>query len=348
MDYQKPEEFNPHMYHEYLLANQRKLLAFSEDVEYNLWRKQVKEKLTELLGHNPERVEPNLRIEWVKEHETFTETRFLFDSAPMTTVPCHLWVPHAAKKPCPVVICLQGHSSGMHISMGRAIFEKDDKLIGGGDRDFAVQIVKQGYAALVVEQRGFGERRSEKAFRRVPDGGCTCHVPSTTALMLGRTMIGERVWDISRLIDIIPEFPDLDPERIGCMGNSGGGTATYYAACMEERIKIAMPSCSVCSWDQSVGVLHHCICNFIPRIAEYFDMGDISCLVAPRKLVVVAGEKDVGFLLPGSLDAYSTIEKVFAKAGCPENCRFVLGKEGHRFYAEPAWPVFRELSGWND
>ena len=346
MSYQQPEQLSPHMYHEYLLKNQKKQLAYTDDVDFEQWRGQVREKLAELLGHTPERVPANVRIEWEKEHETFTETRFVFDSAPMTSVPCHLLVPKAVKKPCPVVICLQGHSSGMHISLARAKFENDEKLIAGGDRDFALQAVRQGYAALVMEQRGFGERRSEKKFRRAPDGATTCDVPSSVALLLGRTMIGERVWDICRLIDVISEFPQLDPERIGCMGNSGGGTATYYAACMDERIKIAMPSCSVCSLDQSIGIMRHCICNFIPRMAEYFDMGDLSCLIAPRKLVVVAGEKDVGFLLPGTLDAFGVIQKVYDKADYPENCRLVLGPEGHRFYGDLSWPVFRELSGW--
>jgi len=337
------EEYSPHLYHEYLLNNQKRSLAFDETVDYDSWRAAVKEKLTELLGHMPERVPANVRIDWVQEQETYTETRFCYDSAPRTSVPCYLLVPHEAKKPCPVVICLQGHSTGMHISMGRAKVEGDETVIHGGDRDFALQIVKEGYAALVLEQRGFGERRSVREV-----GKPTCDVAASTAMLLGRTMIGERVWDVSRAIDALEAFPELDLDRVGCMGNSGGGTATYYAACMDERIKIAMPSCSVCSFNQSIGIMRHCICNFIPRMAEYLDMGDISCLIAPRKLVVVAGKKDKGFLLPGTMDAYSVIEKVYAKAGCPENCKLVLEEGGHRFYADAAWPVFRELSGWQE
>ena len=60
------------------------------------------------------------------------------------------------------------------------------------------------------------------------------------------------------------------------MGNSGGGTATYYAACLDERISLAMPSCAVCSWDQSIAVKRHCACNYVPYIANYFDMGDMG------------------------------------------------------------------------
>lgn len=339
-------EFSPDNYHEYLLRNRRPLLAFDQNADFDTWRTKVKEKLSELLGDMPEeRVPLNVRIEWEKEHDEFIEKRFIYDTEPFTSVPCHLLIPKNAKKPCPVVICLQGHSTGMHVSLGRKKYERDEHEVGKWDRDFALQTVKEGYAALVMEQRGFGERISEKidlTWYRT-----TCHQPAMVSLLLGRTLIGERVWDISRAIDALNEFEEIDTERLACMGNSGGGTATYYAACMDERIKIAMPSCSVCTFIESIGIMRHCTCNYIPSMAKYFDMGELACLIAPRKLIVVAGKQDVGFYLKGSQDAYDTIEKIYDKAGCADNCRLVLGEEGHRFYADPSWKVFKELSGWD-
>jgi len=291
------KEFSPDLYNEYLLRNRKPKLAFDEQADYEAWRQQVKEKLTELLGDMPEEKVPlNVRVEWEKEHDTFIEKRIIFDTEPFASVPCHLWVPKAAKKPCPAVICLQGHSTGMHISMGRAIYEEDKELISGGDRDFAPQIVKEGYAALVLEQRAFGERCSEKV-----NTSTTCVHPAMVSLLVGRTLLGGRVWDVSRAIDVLETLPEIDNDRIACMGNSGGGTATYYAACMDERIKIAMPSCAVCTFEQSIGIMRHCDCNYLPGMQKYFDMGEISCLIAPRKLVVVNGKEDNGGLLSSLL-----------------------------------------------
>lgn len=339
-------KFSPDNYHEYLLKTRKPLLSFDESNDYETWRKAVKEKLTELLGDMPEEKVPiNICIEYEKEHDSFIERRFTFDTEPYMSVPCHLLIPKDAKKPCPVIICLQGHSTGMHISLGRQIYEKDVDYVGK-DYDYAIQAVNEGYAALVMEQRGFGERISEKFISRNPYYRTTCYQPAMVGMLLGRTLIGERVWDISRAIDALSEFDEIDIQKIACMGNSGGGTATYYAACMDERIKIAMPSCMVCTFAQSIGIMYHCSCNYIPRMGKYFDMGEISALIAPRKLIVVAGEKDPGFLIDGAKEAYRTIEKIYRKAGCPENCKFVVGNEGHRFYANPSWNVFRELSGW--
>lgn len=333
------DKISSELCHSKIIEANKPALTFDESCDFESWKEEVREKLTELIGMDemPQNKVPlNVRIEWEEEHEDFIEKRILFDSEEYVTVPCHLWIPKNVKKPCPVVICLQGHSTGMHISMGRAKYEGDENSIAGGDRDFAKQIIKEGYAALVMEQRAFGERSAKWGCQR------TAH----TALLLGRTLLGERVWDVSCAIDMLETMDEIDKDKIGCMGNSGGGTATYYAACFEDRIKIAMPSCSVCTFDKSIAAMRHCVCNYIPKMLKYFDIQDIACLIAPKKLVVVAGKEDNGFLLEGSLRAYDTIEKIYKKAGCADNCRFVLGPEGHRFYADPSWKVFKELSGW--
>lgn len=226
--------------------------------------------------------------------------------------------------------------------MGRSIYDGDDELISGGDRDFAKQIVKEGYAALVLEQRGFGERKSEAFLKFEPKADTTCWHVAMTAILMGRTLIGERVWDISRAIDMLCTLPYIDSEKIAVMGNSGGGTATYYAACMDERIKVVMPSCSVCTYEDSIIAGRHCTCNYIPNIAKYVDMGDLACLIAPRPLIVVAGEKDHGFHIEGTKKAYDTIQKIYSRMGAKDNCRLVIGPEGHRFYADQSWPVFNE------
>ena len=332
--------------HEMIMQARKPLLAYDESCDYENWRGQVKAKLLELLGDMPERADLNLQIEWEQEYDTFKEYRLVFCSEEYVFVPCHLWIPKKANKPCPVVLCLQGHSTGMHISMGRFVYEGDEELASNGDRDFAKQIVQEGYAALVVEQRGFGERKSERELKIRPDAGCTCAHPALVAMLMGRTLLGERVWDISRAIDVLENFPEIDMERVAVMGNSGGGTATYYAACLDERIKVAMPSCSVCTYKRSITAKKHCACNYIPGAAKYFDMGELSCLIAPRKLIVVAGEQDNGFFIDGVRDAYATVEKVYEKAGAARNCQFVVGSEGHRFYAEQSWPAFKALSGW--
>ena len=121
------------------------------------WRVAAKNKLAQLLGMDKfERVNPEFNVEYQKKIDGATEIRFTYQSEAGYRVPCHLLLPDGIEKP-PLMICLQGHSKGMHISLGRPKFEGDEKSISEGDRDFCVRAVKEGFAAISLEQRNFGE-----------------------------------------------------------------------------------------------------------------------------------------------------------------------------------------------
>ena len=336
--------FSPHRCHQRLLDAARPALAYAPGVDCAAWRTALGEKLRELVGLMPRRLPLRLRMEERQEQEGYWERRFVFRAEVGAAVPCHLLVPKRARRPPPVMICLQGHSTGMHISLGRPRYQGDEASIEGG-RDFARQAVQEGFAALVLEQRCFGERRDARP-RWARQIKHTCTHAAMAALLLGRTMIGERVWDVCRAIDTLAEFPEVDSSRVACMGNSGGGTITYYAACLEPRIGAAMPSCAVCTYRDSIGRIDHCVDNYLPGALRYFEMGDLAGLIAPRPLVVVAGQHDGIFPLPGVEASFHTIQQVYQAAGQPGRCRLVVGPEGHRFYPEQAWPVFREVAGW--
>ena len=106
-----------------------------------------------------------------------------------------------------------------------------------------------------------------------------------------------------------------------------------------------MPSCAVCSFKESIQALVHCTCNYIPNVSKYMDMGDMAAMIAPRKLVVIAGRHDTGFRYPGVLDVYDTIEKIYKSAGVPGNCALATGAQGHRYYKKEAWEAFEAVGG---
>lgn len=308
--------------------------------DFDAWRKTAREKLCSLLGMDKfTKVDPLLEIAFEEKIEGATEIRFTFQSEEGYRVPCHLWLPDGVEKP-PVMICLQGHSTGMHISLGRPKFEGDEEMISGGDRDFCVRTVKEGFAAISLEMRDFGET--------VEGGkGPKCLSPSMTALLFGRTTIGERVWDLSRLIDVLEEsFADkVDVNTICCMGNSGGGTATVYVSALEDRIKLAMPSCAMCTFRDSIGAMPHCACNYVPGIANVFDMGDLMAMAYPKYYVQVSGKEDPIFPLFGAKEVFEKGKYAYGVKGMADRCVMVEGDGGHRFYADDAWPFVHKLLG---
>ena len=331
--------FSPDKCHTQVIENLKPELAFDPNANYAEWKEKVREKFGELLGDDMDPTPLNVTVEYEKETDEYIEKRIIFDTEPGASVPCHLRIPKGKQGPHPVVICLQGHSSGMHISLGNPIYPGDEEDIAGGDRDFARQIIREGYAALTVEQRDMGERKCHPSIMK---GNTTCEHSSMVALLIGRTMVKERAWDISRAIDMLETMPEIDKDHIALMGNSGGGTTTYYATALEPRIKVAMPSCAVCSFDRSIAFLRHCDCNYIPKMLKYFDMGEIAALIAPRPLIIIAGEKDYGFKIDGTKKVYSVIEQIYEKENAADNCKLIVGPEGHRFYADLSWDTFRK------
>lgn len=303
------------------------------------WQKKARNKLVELVGLDL--IEPakddKFTVSETVEHDTFTEYTITFQSEEGYFVPCSLWRPKATEEKLPLVICLQGHSTGKHISLGRPKFNGDDKTISGGDRDFARQIVKEGYIALAIEQRCFGECGGTAE-------GPGCTIPALTALLYGRTTVAERVFDVKRAIDVVlKNFDFIDEAKIACMGNSGGGTATIYSAALDERISVAMPSCALCTYKDSIGAMLHCNCNYVPNIAKYFDMGDLGGLIAPRKIVVVSGAEDPIFPHNGVEESVDILSEYYSLADADENHAWVIGTGGHRFYADISWPVFERM-----
>jgi len=322
----------------YTLASTNKItpeMRYSNG-DFKEWQNAAKSKLTKLLGLPFEKCDDLLDIEFDGKIDGHREIRFTFQSEEGYFVPCHLVIPMDANTPLPVVLCLQGHSRGMHISLGRVKFAGDERSISGGDRDFAMGALKKGFCALTVEQRGMGECGGTEE-------GPQCHVHTMANLLIGRTTIGERVWDISRSIDVLEKyFSDIaDLDNIICLGNSGGGTTTFYAACLDERIKTAIPSCCYASYDDSISAMFHCTCNFVPDIRKYFDMGDLGGLIAPRTLILVSGEKDVIFPIDSAKKCFEITESLYKNTG--GICRHITGPDGHRFYYELAWDVYDEI-----
>lgn len=322
-----------------LMQLQKPSMSF-DGKDFKTWRVSAREKLSELLGMAKfTDVAPELEIEFEQKIDNATEIRFTFQSEKGYRVPCHLLLPDGVEKP-PVMICLQGHSTGMHISLGRPKYPGDEAIMNGGDRDFCVRAVKEGYAAIAVEQRNFGECGGDER-------GTRCFESSMTALLMGRTTIGERVWDISKLIDVLEaEFADkLDVNTICCMGNSGGGTATAYIAALEDRITLAMSSCAMCTYKDSIGAMNHCSCNYVPKLAEYFDMGDLMAMAYPKYYIQVSGIEDNIFPIFGAEEVFEKGKQAYEQFGEGSRCTLVKGNGGHRFYADDSWPVVHKYIG---
>ena len=338
-------------YIDLLTKTTKQTLAYQDGCDYLEWKSKVKAKFEELLGIEVIRENScplNFRLEEEKQKEGYKQYRFLIESEWGADVVCYLLIPDTGKEKYPVAITLQGHHAGAaKMSINEPNPDEPSHVeYANGRGCFAVQAVKHGFAALAIEQRGMGERRPKRWERNAN----MCTFEGLTSLLFGRTILGGRVWDISRAIDALINFSQCDTDKILITGNSGGGTASYYAACFDERIKLCVPSCAFCPYEYSILHLEHCVCNYIPQMYRYCEMQDLACLIAPRNFVPVSGKKDGIFLIDGVRKAMDTVKKIYTQENAVENCRFVETEKGHWWCEDIVWTAVREETekmGWN-
>lgn len=332
--------FSPSVNHRAWMDETRPRMAY-DGGDVVAWQNALREEVRRLLGAQPAEKAPLNPVSlWKRDTPLGSIEKVVFTAEPYSDVPAYLCLPAEGEPPYPLMICMQGHSTGMHLSINVAQDDEITPIQAPGDRDFGIGCMQRGFAALCIEQRSFGERGERVQEHRSKD---TCHDAAMHALMLGRTLAGERVYDIERSIDYLETRPEIDPKRIGVLGQSGGGTITLYSSALVPRLAFAMPSCSFCTFRDSIMSIYHCSDNYIPGMFGVCDMQHILGLFAPRPLVIVAGLTDPIFPIDAARAAFAELQQIYAAAGAPDQCRLVVGGEGHRFYADDAWPVMLEL-----
>lgn len=247
---------------------------------------------------------------------------------PDVNLPFVMIVPKDIEGKVPLVITPHGHGKNTEQYAGIYTSPEDSISAVDGQRNMALLFARKGYITITPAARGFeGTNRPEDS-----KSVSSCLELMKRDALVGRTPVGDRVWDIMKILDWALGALPVDPDKVILTGNSGGGTQTVYAGAIDTRISICMPASSFSSFEASIGLQEHCACNYIPGIMNYGDMGDILGLVAPRPLCIIQGKDDPIFPIDGAKEQFETVKKVYAAAGAPDNCELFIGPEGHRYY----------------
>ena len=309
------------------------------------WQKALRAKLTELIGGIPS-ARPPLRPVTLETRAFpgYRREKIVFDSRPDVSVLAYLVLPERAQPPAATVICVPGHGRGVDdiVGIDEQGLERTDKA--GYQHDFAIQVAEAGMAAVAIEPMAFGCRRDPVNARQgLSRKGC--EPAAGGALLIGETMIAWRVWDVMRTLDYVATRPELDASRVGCMGISGGGTATLFSAALEPRLRAAMVSGYLNTFRDSIGSLAHCIDNYVPGILNWAEMHDIAGLIAPRPLFVESGEKDNIFPIAASIESFQHVREIYAIFQAADRVEQEVFPGEHSFWGQRGIPFMaRHLS----
>lgn len=312
--------------------------------EFNAWQTEFRQRLRDILGLNCMGIDlrdhrPQARFVDSIDLGDYVREQWYLKVEPDVSLPFWLLKPKPATGRLPLVLTPHGHNRP-EIYLGIAQNEQEAEAIAEGDRDIAVQAVREGYIVIMPTARAFGETMDNPESE--PDKIHSCREQLLHGLLVGRTAIGERVWDISRLIDWAVSRPDVDPTRIAITGNSGGGTISVFAPACDERITVAVPSCYFCTFQGSIGTIRHCYCNYVPGMLRLGEMYDVAGLIAPRPFCAIAGKNDEIFPIASVREAFDELQKIYNAVGAPDRCELFIGQGGHRYYRQGAWPFIRK------
>jgi dienelactone hydrolase len=304
------------------------------------WQKKLHAKVTELLGGFPtERTPLNPQTLEVREFPGYRRERFVYHTRPGLMALAYLLTPNGAKQPLGTVICIPGHGRGVDdlVGIDEQGRDRTDKEAAGYEHDFAIQVVEHGMAAVAIEPIGFGCRRDPVNAKKGL-GQKACDPVAGEALLLGQTLLAWRIWDVMRTIDWIETRPELDAKRVGCMGPSGGGTATLFSTAMEPRIKAALVSSYLNTFRDSIFSMNHCTDNYVPGILNWAEMYDVAGLIAPRPLFAESGERDTIFPIAASRASFAKVTALYEVFGAGDVVEHEVFDGPHSFWGKRGIP----------
>ena len=301
----------------------------AEDLD--AWKRGFSARLQECLGPFPEPCDLHPETIEVVDEGSYWREKVIFDSEPDMAVAAYVLVPKGLRdgERRPAILACHGHGNGKDDVCGIDHGERGRvEVIADLNYDYARQLVLKGYVVIAPDWRGFGER---KLGGGVPPKD-SCNVLFIKGMLLGVNLLTLNVWDAKQSITYLQSRPDVDPDRIGCVGLSYGGTMTLFATALDERIRVAVVSCYLNSFESfALGLANFCGAQTPAGILEYGEMSDVASLIAPRPLLVESGIRDGGFPIDASRKAAKAVRRSYEVAGAPERFDVDEFDAGHRW-----------------
>ncbi len=313
--------------HSYLLRKIHKQYEMRRDEINNIflskenmiqYQKECRKKYWKLYGDLPAKSKLNSQVVGTVKQKGYRIEKVIYESVPNRHVTANFYIPDG-KGPFPVVVYLCGHWQEAKIT--REIVEE------------ALLLVKNGFAAFVIDPIGQGERDQlvDENGNPLTRGATTEHtLLNAGANLVGTSVLAQELWDNMRGIDYLETRRDIDTSKIGCIGSSGGGMQTTYTVAADPRVKAAVVCSFVTTWErklENMGAPDGC--QFFPYEGrEHFEIADYLTMFAPRPLLIMSGYFDfVDYW--GALTTYKELKKVYGVFNEPEKVGMFSIPYGH-------------------
>jgi dienelactone hydrolase len=299
------------------------------------YQKRLHEKFIEAIGGLPQRTPLNPQITGVIQRDGYRVEKVLFESQPKFYVSALLFLPDAGKHrpPYPGVLVPCGHS--------------DNGKAHDAYQTMGALLALNGMAALVFDPIDQGERGQMLSQWPKLSGTRGHTMLGVGSILLGRNTARFEIWDGMRGIDYLQSRPEVDAKRIGCTGNSGGGTQTSYLMALDDRIVAAAPSCYLTGFERLLDTIgpQDAEQNIYGQLAFGMDHADYLMMRAPTPILMCAATKDF-FDITGTWNMFRYAKRLYTRLGFAERIDLMENDAGHNYNQLQRQSVVRWMARW--
>lgn len=249
------------------------------------------------------------------ECEGYRRDRVQLEVLPGVRFSTYVLIPTGVDPPTAAVLAVHGHGYGSRQIAGMLPDGSPDPESTDLYGHFAVQLVRRGLVVVVPDVVGFGERMTEADERYDPGSGSSCFRLSTNLIMNGLTLTGLRIAELLGVVDYLVTGADVDADRIGVIGHSGGALWSMITMALDPRIRAGVLSGFPNTFAASFLGVHHCACNVLPGLLPIAEQPDLLALLAPRPLFLESGADDPIFPAAGFVTAVDDVAGVYTRLG---------------------------------
>ncbi len=280
-------------------------------------KKVVKAKILELIGGLPEYKGPlNARVTRTIKQDSYLIEDVIYESLPGLYVTANLYRPQAP-----------GKYPGILLPLGHWDYGKS------AVQQICANLALKGFVVLTYDPIGQGERLQAfdiRVGRSLAGSSVEQHfMAGTQSILVGQSFARYRIWDAKRSLDYLLSRPEVESDKIGVTGCSGGGTITTYISALDDRVKVAAPACYLNSFQTlytgSIGDSEQSVPGFL---AAGLDQTDYVELFAPKPWLMLSTEKDF-FTPAGAKQVYDEASSWYGIYDAQSNVKWVVGPGGH-------------------
>lgn len=312
------------------------------------WRSAAKAQLHELLAFHPQPAPLNTEILRTTKRDGYTQYLVRYNLNALQKTDAFLLIPDGLQKPAPAVIALHDHGGFYYFGKEKHTLTDDQpdilveyvqNLYEG--RYYADELARRGYVvlcpdaiyfgsqkldpALLTDAKGYdkeiegaGESERIKTFNKQVAGPNEVAM-NKTILTAGTTWLGIIAQNDRVAVDFLLSRPEVDPDKIGCIGLSLGGLRSTYLFGLDSRIKAGIVAAFSTTYAHMLQQhAHHTWMMYVPRQYQFLDLPDVATLNAPRPLLVMNCRQDKLFSVAGMQAAEQKLSGIYTKMRAPE------------------------------